>query len=73
MNKNMGTADRTIRILIAVGIGILYFTGSISGALAIVLGIVAIVFLATSLVGRCPGYLPLGISTRKQSHGSGSA
>lgn len=73
MNKNMGTADRTIRILIAIAIGVLYFNGSISGVLAVILGVVAIVFLATSLAGRCPGYVPLGISTRKQSHSPGSA
>lgn len=67
MTKNMGTADRAIRILIAVAIGILYFTGKISGALAIVLGIVAIAFLVTSFVGSCPSYVPFGLSTRKPS------
>jgi Inner membrane protein YgaP-like, transmembrane domain len=63
MKKNMGTADRAVRTLIAVVIGFLYFTGRISGTLAIVLGIVAVVFLLTSLVGHCPAYGPLGMST----------
>ena len=66
MKKNMGTADRVVRTLVAIGIGVLYFTGRISGTVAIVLGIFAIVFLLTSFVGRCPGYVPLGLSTRKR-------
>jgi hypothetical protein len=67
MTKNMGTADRLIRTLIAVAIVVLYFTGKISGTVAILLGIVAVAFLVTSLVGWCPSYLPFGLSTRKGS------
>ncbi len=66
MKPNMGTTDRIIRIAVAILIGALYFAGKISGTLAIVLGIVAVVFLLTSLVGTCPLYMPFGISTRKQ-------
>ncbi len=65
MTKNMGALDRAIRTLIAVVIGVLYFTNVISGAVAIVLGIVAILFLVTSFVSWCPAYLPFGLSTRK--------
>jgi hypothetical protein len=61
----MGTADRLIRTLIAIAIGVLLLLHRIHGVLATILGIVAIVFLATSLVAWCPGYLPLRISTRK--------
>jgi hypothetical protein len=73
MKENMGTADRVIRTLIAIGIGVLYFSGRISGTLAIVLGIVAVLFLLTGLVGRCPGYVPFGLSTRGKSSGSPGA
>jgi hypothetical protein len=66
MKKNMGPADRLIRTLIAVGIAVLYFTGHISGTPAIILGVVAVAFLVTSSVGRCPGYVPLRLSTCKQ-------
>ena len=66
MKKNMGTIDRIIRVSIAVIIAILYFTNVITGTWAIVLGIVAVVFLVTSLIGFCPLYLPFGISTRKK-------
>jgi len=66
MKTNIGTADKAIRILIAVVIGILYFTNVISGTLAIVLGILAIVFIVTSFISFCPLYLPFGIKTTKR-------
>ena len=62
----MGTTDRVIRSLLAVGVGVLYFAGMISGALALVLGAFAVVFLLTSFVAWCPLYAPIGISTRKR-------
>ena len=73
MIQNMGTTDRVIRILIALGVAVLYFTGRIGGTLALVLEIVAVVFVLTSLVGWCPGYLPFGLSTRKRPTGPSSA
>ncbi|MFA9192213.1 MULTISPECIES: YgaP family membrane protein [Flavobacterium] len=63
MKKNMGTVDKVIRILVAVVIGVLYFTNVISGTLAIILGILAVVFVLTSFISFCPLYLPFGIST----------
>jgi len=65
MKQNMGTLDRIIRAVVAIIIGILYFTGVINGVLAIVLGIIAIVFLITSIIGFCPLYLPFRFSTKK--------
>jgi hypothetical protein len=70
MKKNMGVADRLIRTLFAIVVGVLYFTERIGGWLAIILVIVAVVFLITSLVGRCPAYGPLKLSTRKERSGS---
>lgn len=67
MKKNMGTLDRIIRVSLVVLIAVLYFAGVISGTWAIILGVVALVFLVTSLVGVCPLYMPFGISTRKKS------
>lgn len=64
MKKNMGNLDRGIRVVIALVIAVLYFTGQITGTAAIILGILAVIFLATSLVGTCPLYLPFGLSTR---------
>lgn len=67
MKKNMGSADRIIRILLALTIVILYFTHQISSTTAIVLGILGIVFTATSYLSFCPLYLPFGVSTRRKS------
>ncbi|PAU94441.1 hypothetical protein CK503_06490 [Aliifodinibius salipaludis] len=66
MKKNMGTIDRLTRTLIAIIVGILYFTDVISGTTAIILGVFAIIFLGTSLISTCPLYMPFGLSTRKQ-------
>jgi hypothetical protein len=65
MKKNMGTADRIFRLTAAIAVGVLYGLNLISGTVAIVLGVVAIAFLATSLIGWCPLYLPFGLSTCK--------
>ncbi len=67
MKKNMGTVDRGIRLSLAIVVAILYFTDKISGIAAIVLGIFAIAFFITSLVGHCPAYTPLGIKTLKDN------
>ena len=50
MTKNMGTVDRVIRILVAAAVLVLYLTHAISGPVAIVLGVVAVVFALTSFV-----------------------
>lgn len=63
MKKNMGSTDRIIRILIAAIVGVLYFTGTISGTLGIVMLILAGVFVLTSLISFCPLYAPFGIKT----------
>jgi hypothetical protein len=68
MKKNMGMADRIIRVLAAIVIASLYFTNVISGYIAIVSLVLAIVFVLTSFVSFCPLYLPFGISTRKKEH-----
>jgi Na+(H+)/acetate symporter ActP len=66
MKKNMGTADRVLRTILAVVVAILYFAGQISGTAAVILGILAVIFLLTSAVGFCPLYAPFGISTMKK-------
>ena len=66
MPNNMGTIDRVVRAVLAVAIAILYFTGVISGTLAIVLGILALAFILTSIVGFCPLYYPFKLSTKSQ-------
>jgi hypothetical protein len=67
MKKNMGSTDRIIRVLVAVLLGVLISAGQIAGVTAIILGILAIIFLLTSAVGFCPLYVPLRRSTLKKS------
>jgi hypothetical protein len=66
MVKNMGLADRVIRVLLAIVVGVLYVMGMISGTVAIVLGLIAVVFVVTSAMSFCPGYLPFKISTLRE-------
>lgn len=63
MPKNMGSLDKTLRLIVAVILVALAATGTIAGTLAIVAYVVAAVFVLTSLVSFCPAYLPLGINT----------
>ena len=63
MKKNMGGADRGIRILLAAVFAYLYFGGIVSGTWGVVLIVLAGVFALTSLVSFCPLYAAVGIST----------
>jgi hypothetical protein len=63
MKKNMGSADKIIRLIVAAIVGVLFFTNVISGMLGIILLVLAGVFVLTSLISFCPLYAPFGIST----------
>ena len=64
MRKNVGNLDRIIRVVLALVVAVLYFAGQISGTAALVLGILAVIFLATGAMGSCPLYTVTGLSTR---------
>lgn len=63
MKPNMGSADRIVRVLAAIVLSILYFTGTVTGTFGVVLLVLGGVFLLTSVVSFCPLYAPFGIST----------
>jgi hypothetical protein len=65
MTKNMGSVDRVIRVILAIVVILLYLAGTITGVGAIILGIIAAIFIITSIVGYCPLYVALKISTKK--------
>jgi hypothetical protein len=67
MKKNLGTIDRTIRILAAIAIGVSLYTGALTGTIAIVGGVVAALLLVTGSVSFCPLYAALKISSRKNA------
>lgn len=64
MNKNMGTLDRVVRIVLAAAVIVLFSIGRISGAAAVVLIVLAIALLATGLIGTCPLYMVFKKNTR---------
>jgi hypothetical protein len=66
MKQNMGNLDRIIRVVLAIIFVVLYFSGTVTGTLGIILLILGGVFLVTSLISFCPLYVPFKLSTRKQ-------
>jgi hypothetical protein len=68
MKKNMGSADRIIRVVIAAIIVTLYFTGILSGTAGIILVVLAVIFVLTSIISLCPLYGIFGIKTCKAKH-----
>lgn len=66
MKANMGRTDKLVRLAVVALIAALFFANVISGTLAIVLGIVAIVFAATSFINFCLVYTILGINTKEK-------
>jgi len=67
MKKNIGSTDKLVRLILALVIAVLYFTNVISGTLAIVLGVVALVLVITSLLNFCGLYAIMGCSTCKSA------
>jgi hypothetical protein len=65
--RNMGLVDRILRTVLAAAVAVLVITGVLNGAAAIVLGILGGIFLLTAIVGVCPLYLLLRISTRRRA------
>lgn len=63
MKKNMGTADKLIRFILAAIVAVLYYFEVIEGIIAIVLLALAGVFILTIFISFCPLYKPFGIST----------
>lgn len=65
MTKNVGTVDRVIRLLVAAGVAYAIYTGAITMLMAIILGILAAVFVITAFISWCPIWAMLGIRTRR--------
>lgn len=63
MKKNMGKLDRGLRVIVALVLGFLVFTGRLEGMMYNIALALGAIFLLTSAVSFCPLYLPLGINT----------
>jgi hypothetical protein len=63
MKKNIGNADRIIRVIVAAVIATLYFMNIVTGPVGIVLLVFSLLLLTTSLIGYCPLYTVFGLNT----------
>lgn len=63
MKKNLGNADRIIRLCIAGVLALLWFQNIITGTWGIAALAVAAVFVLTSFVSWCPLYAMFGIKS----------
>ncbi|MHB8890526.1 MAG: YgaP family membrane protein [Candidatus Limnocylindrales bacterium] len=68
IKTNESTADRLIRIVVGIGLAALGVAGVVSGPLAVVAWVVAGVLLVTGVVGFCPLYAVLHVSTKSSTH-----
>lgn len=66
MKKNLGTLDKVIRLILAAFFIYLYFSGTLTGVIGIILLILAGIFIMTSLVSFCPFYSLIGVNTSKK-------
>jgi len=71
MKKNVGSTDKVIRLVFALVVAVLYYMDIITGTLAIVLGVLALVMVITSLLNFCPLYAVFGCSTCKEKPAEG--
>ncbi len=66
MKVNMGRFDRALRLVAAAVFAVLLIAGVVKGTLAIVMALIAAMFVITTFLGFCPAYVPFGISTKKK-------
>jgi hypothetical protein len=58
MTKNVGTIDRGLRIVAGLGL-----IGATLAGVIPAWGWIGVVLVGTALIGWCPAYIPLGVST----------
>lgn len=63
MTQNLGTADRTARVVSAVVLFIIALAAPLPLLAQLALGVTGLYVLGSSLVGTCLGYRLMGVST----------
>jgi len=63
MKLNIGQIDRTIRFMLSIIMGVLYFTNALNGVFAVILLFTGIILFLTSVTGFCPFYALAKIKT----------
>jgi len=66
MKKNVGNTDKLVRLIIAVVLFLLVYTGKISGNMQFVALLIALIAATTSLLNYCPLYEIFKINTNKK-------
>lgn len=66
MSKNIGSIDRLLRVVAALALAVLVLAKVVTGTWAVVLGVLAVVFVLTAALGFCPLYCPLKLSTTQK-------
>ena len=66
MKSNMGSADKAIRIVLAIVFTGLYITKLVEGTVGLALLVIGGVFLLTSVISFCPLYTLLGMNTSEK-------
>lgn len=62
----MGLLDRLIRLIIGLILVYIVFKGYFIGLIAIILGLIGLILIITAVIGYCPLYTVLKISTSKK-------
>jgi hypothetical protein len=66
MKSNMGSADKAIRIVLAIVFAGLYITKLVEGTVGLALLVLGGVFLLTSVISFCPLYTLFGMNTSEK-------
>jgi len=69
MKANVGNTDKSIRIAVALLVGLLVYFQVVTGTVATIALATSAVLVLTSLVGFCPLYRIIGINTCKVKKG----
>ena len=66
MKANLGTLDKVIRLLTAVILIILFYSGVLNGIVGIIFLVIALLLTLTSLLSYCPIYKLLHFNTKSK-------
>ena len=64
--KNVGTPDRVIRIVVGIALLAGFALNMAAAPLSYLVALVGIIALVTGIIGTCPAYSVLGISTAQK-------
>ncbi len=67
MKANIHDVDKVARIILAIVVAVLFFTGVVSGTVAIILAMIAAFLVVTVFIDFCPIYHFFGISTKRKT------